>query len=85
VFVTGVGTGTYNTSAGEVARDQVLWADIRNRIDTGPGKGRQVQSQISIMDTHSLVLTNPVEAQRGRTMFRLWRFYPGPPPPGVNE
>ena len=32
VFVTGVGAGTFNTPADEIARKDVLWSDIRSRI-----------------------------------------------------
>lgn len=86
VFITGVGAGTYNTPASEMARKDVLWADIRNQIKIGAGAPRQVRSSITIEDSHPWVFgINLLEAERARTNFRLWRFYPGPPPPGVNE
>ena len=86
VFIVGVGAGTYNTPASELAREDVLWSDIRERIDAGTSLPRQVRSTITIEDSHPWVFeVNLIEAQRGTTNFRLWRFYPGPPPPGVNE
>jgi len=86
VFVTGVGAGTFNTPADEIARKDVLWSDIRSRITTRSNAPRHVQSVIAIDDQRVWIYgLNLVEAQRGRTNFRLWRFYPGPPPAGVNE
>ena len=86
VFVTGVGAGTFNTPADEIARKDVLWSDIRSRITTGSNAPRHVQSVIAIDDQRVWIYgLNLVEAQRGKTIFRLWRFYPGPPPAGVNE
>ncbi len=86
VFVTGVGAGTFNTPADEIARKDVLWSDIRSRITTRSNAPRHVQSVIAIDDQRVWIYgLNLVEAQRGKTNFRLWRFYPGPPPAGVNE
>jgi hypothetical protein len=86
VFITGVGAGTFNTPADEIARKDVLWSDIRGRITTGSNAPRHVQSVIAIDDQRVWIYgLNLVEAQRGKTNFRLWRFYPGPPPAGVNE
>jgi len=86
VFVTGVGAGTFNTPADEIARKDVLWSDIRSRITTGSNAPRHVQSVIAIDDQRVWIYgLNLVEAQRGKANFRLWRFYPGPPPAGVNE
>jgi len=86
VFVTGVGAGTFNTPADEIARKDVLWSDIRSRITTGSNAPRHVQSVIAIDDQRVWIYgLNLVEAQRATTNFRLWRFYPGPPPAGVNE
>ena len=86
VFITGVGAGTFNTPADEIARKDVLWSEIRSRITTGSNAPRHVQSVIAIDDQRVWIYgLNLVEAQRGKTNFRLWRFYPGPPPAGVNE
>jgi hypothetical protein len=86
VFVTGVGAGTFNTPADEIARKDVLWSDIRSRITTRSNAPRHVQSVIAIDDKRVWIYgLDLVEAQRGKTNFRLWRFYPGPPPAGVNE
>jgi hypothetical protein len=86
LFITGVAAGTYNTPADSIAQKDVLWADIRERITAGSSIPRQVRSEISIEDNHPWVFgINLVEAQRGRNNSRMWRFYPGPPPAGVNE
>ena len=86
VFITGVAAGTYNTPADSLAQKDVLWADIRERITTGSDAPRRVRSTISIEDSHPWVFgINLIEAQRGKNSFRMWRFYPGPPPDGVNE
>ena len=86
VFITGVAAGTYNTPADSLAQKDVLWADIRERISTGSDFPRRVRSTISIEDSHPWVFgINLIEAQRGKNNFRMWRFYPGPPPDGVNE
>ena len=86
VFITGVAAGTYNTPADSLAQKDVLWADIRERISTSAYAPRRVRSQISIEDSHPWIFgMNLIEAQRGKNNFRMWRFYPGPPPDGVNE
>ena len=86
VFIVGVGEGTYNTSSSELARKDILWPDIRQRINSGMSTPRQVRSTITIEDAHPWAFgINLIEAQRGQTNFRLWRFYPGPSPQGVNE
>jgi hypothetical protein len=86
VFITGVAAGTYNSPADNLAQKDVLWGDIRERISTGSDAPRRVRSSITIEDSHPWVFgINLIEAQRGKNNFRLWRFYPGPPPAGVNE
>ena len=86
VFITGVAAGTYNTPADSLAQKDVLWADIRERISTGSDAPRRVRSSITIEDSHPWIFgMNLIEAQRGKNNFRMWRFYPGPPPAGVNE
>ena len=86
VFVTGVATGSYNTPATEQARESVLWPDLAERIDSSQSGPRQVRSLISVEDSRDWVFgIRLVEAQRASTTFRLWRFYPGPPPPGGIE
>ena len=86
VFITGVAAGTYNTPADSLAQKDVLWADIRERISTGSDAPRRVRSSITIEDSHPWIFgINLIEAQRGKNNFRMWRFYPGPPPAGVNE
>ena len=86
VFITGVATGAYNTPATEQARKTVLWPDIQGSISTTQHTSdRMVRSQITIEDSKPWVYgINLVEANRGTAVFRLWRFYPGPPT-GVFE
>jgi len=86
VFITGVGSGSYNTPATAQARDSVLWPDLANRINAGESGPRQVRSLISVEDSRNWVFgIRLIEAQRAATFFRLWRFYPGPPPAGGIE
>lgn len=86
VFITGVAAGTYNTPADGLAQKDILWSDIRERLHTGTYAPRRVRSEISIEDSHPWVFgINLTEAQRGKNNSRMWRFYPGPPPAGVNE
>ena len=86
VFITGVGSGSYNTPATVQARDSVLWPDLANRINAGENGPRQVRSLISVEESRNWVFgIRLIEAQRAATFFRLWRFYPGPPPAGGIE
>ncbi len=86
VFITGVASGSYNNPATEQARASVVWPDIRSRIAAGQAAPRQVRSQITIEDSRPWILgINLIEAHRGSAFFRLWRFYPGPPPAGGFE
>ena len=86
VFITGVGSGSYNTPATAQARDSVLWPDLANRISAGENGPRQVRSLISVEDSRNWVFgIRLIEAERAATFFRLWRFYPGPPPAGGIE
>jgi len=86
VFITGVAEGSYQTPATAQVRSSIIWPDIRSRIAAGQSAPRQVSSQIFIEDSRPWILSiNLIEAHRGSTFFRLWRFYPGPPPPGGPE
>ena len=86
VFITGVATGSYNTPATEQARNAVLWPDLANRINAGDNGPRQVRSLITVEDSRDWIFgIRLIEAQRAATYFRLWRFYPGPPPAGGIE
>jgi hypothetical protein len=86
LFITGIAAGTYNTPAASVAQKDVLWTDIRERLSAASYSPRRVRSEISIEDSHSWIFgMNLIEAQRGKSNSRMWRFYPGPPPDGVNE
>ena len=86
VFITGVASGSYNTPATEHARENVLWPDLADRINTGQTGPRQVRSLISVEDSRDWIFgIQLIEAQRAETNCRLWRFYPGPPPDGGFE
>jgi len=87
VFITGVSAGAYPAQADGQARLSVVWPDIRERlaaeVDTS---SRQARSRIAIQDTRPWMFgVELVESQRGTGVFRLWRFYPGPPEPGGVE
>jgi hypothetical protein len=86
-FISGVTGGAYPTPAHQPASLSVMWPDIRERLtvelDTG---ARQARGRIAIQDARPWLFgLELVEAQRGTGVFRLWRFYPGPPKPGGVE
>lgn len=86
VFITGVASGSYNLPATEQARESILWPDLAHRIQSGASAERQVRSVISVEDSRNWIFgIQLLEAQRAETNFRLWRFYPGPPPLGGIE
>lgn len=87
VFISGVAGGAYDTPAVGQVRQSIAWTDIRNSITAeGELANRQVRSQIAVVRTRPWAYgINLVEAHEGRAYFRLWRFYPGPPPPGGIE
>ncbi len=86
VFITGVASGAYNNPAVGQAQESVLWPDLRDRLETAHAGARLVRSQIAVEDSRNWVFgIQLIEAQRAGTFFRLWRFYPGPPPPGGIE
>ncbi len=86
VFITGLASGAYTNPATGQARASVLWPDLRDRLDAGQSGARRVRSQIIVEDSRTWLFgIQLVEAQRGASTFRLWRFYPGPPPPGGIE
>lgn len=85
VFLTGVATGSYKTPATELAKKAVtsedLRASIKARIDgADPQTTFTARSQINVEATRlSFLGVNFVEAQKGGSVFRLWRFRPGKP------
>jgi len=85
VFISGVARGSYNTPAN--ANASILWADIRSSLHVGAVPAdRYVYAGIDIGNSLPwLYGINLNETQRAKTHFRLWRFYPGPPPPGGYE
>ena len=86
IFITGVAEGSYNTPATSMARGTILWPDIQEAVATNQDAPRSVRSTISIEKTTPWAFgITLIEAHKGITVFRLWRFYPGPPPPGGFE
>ncbi|MBC8336874.1 MAG: pilus assembly protein [Anaerolineales bacterium] len=86
VFITGVAEGSYNTPATSIARGTILWPDIQEAVATSQDAPRRVRSMITMEKTTPWAFgINLIEAQKGQSVFRLWRFYPGPPPPGGFE
>ncbi len=86
VFITGIASGSYNTPATGQAKAAMLWPDLRNQIGAAQNGPRQVRSLIAVEDSRNWVFgIRLVEAERAATFFRLWRFYPGPPPAGGIE
>jgi len=86
VFMAGVGTGSYNEPATDQGVSASIWSDIRAGISAEQTGERTVQSLISIEDSRKIILgVNFVEVHRGGATFRLWRFFPGPPPAGGYE
>ncbi len=86
VFITGVASGSYNMPATAQGKAAMLWPDLRNQIGAAQNGPRQVRSLISVEDSRNWVFgIRLVEAERAATFFRLWRFYPGPPPAGGIE
>ena len=86
VFITGVAQGSYNIPATEKAKVSVLWPDLADRINASQSGTRQVRSLIAVDDSRNWIFgIHLIEAQRAATYFRLWRFYPGPPPAGGIE
>jgi hypothetical protein len=85
VFISGVARGSFNTPAS--TDGSILWSDIRSSIGVHaqPAK-RQVSSILGMSKSQDWLYGITLnETHTGRTYFRLWRFYPGPPPPGGWE
>ena len=83
LFITGVAEGVYDQPASGQARLSVPWADLRAGLQAAPlsPAQRQVRSVIDIQASYPFIFGLQLEeAQRGMSYFRLWRFYPGPPP-----
>ncbi len=86
VFISGVAGGAYNTPATQQARESIPWPDLAASIESSQSAPRQVRSLISVEDSRDWLFgIQLTEAERAATFFRLWRFYPGPPPPGGIE
>ncbi|MBT7072931.1 MAG: pilus assembly protein [Anaerolineae bacterium] len=86
VFITGVAEGVYNDSATHLVRETILWPDIRDAVTSQQNLSRTVRSSIAIEQNAPWAFgITLIEAQKGRSFFRLWRFYPGPPPEGGFE
>ncbi|MEA3349870.1 MAG: TadE family protein [Chloroflexota bacterium] len=87
VFIEGVSTGTYNTTAEGHARSSVLWPELSGQIALGRNEqDREVRSRITFEHSRPWIFgIQLTEAQRAGSFYRLWRFYPGPPSPGGVE
>lgn len=86
VFITGVAGGAYKNPAVGQARASVLWPDLRDGLQTSQAGARRVRSRIAVEDSRTWIFgIRLIEAHQGASIFRLWRFYPGPPPPGGIE
>jgi hypothetical protein len=86
IFASGVAQGAYNQPATGQALNSTLWPDLTAQIDVAQSGPRQVRSLIAVEDARNWVFgIRLLEAQRAASTFRLWRFYPGPPPAGGIE
>jgi hypothetical protein len=87
IFIAGVSAGSYPAPSDGQARRSVAWPDIGERLRVEADEStRQARSQLSIQDARPWMFgLQLVEAQRGKAVNRLWRFYPGPPAPGGVE
>lgn len=79
LFLSGVATGAYKTPATSQALQRITNEDIRGAIKAGIQDPYTVRSTIEIDQVRLTVLGVEFrEVQRGETIFRLWRFRPGP-------
>jgi hypothetical protein len=87
VFISGVTAGAYPAPADGQARMSVAWPDIGERLTVElDANSRQARSRLAIQDSRPWMFGVELEeAQQGSGVFRLWRFYPGPPKPGGVE
>jgi hypothetical protein len=87
MFMSGVAAGVYPAPADGQARMSVAWPDIGERLRVElDANSRQARSRLDIQDSRPWMFGIELkEAQRGSGVFRLWRFYPGPPKPGGVE
>jgi hypothetical protein len=84
-FITGTAEGAYSRPGN--AGSSILWSDIRSSVSTTKNPDdRQVSVRVSL-NKHARWIYGILleEVHDARTHFRLWRFYPGPPPPGGVE
>ena len=85
VFVSGVASGAYRQPAGEIAKKAVTSPDLRSAIKTGVDGGDPrttftARSRITVETSRLTFMgVNFIEAQKGQSIFRLWRFRPGKP------
>lgn len=79
LFLSGVATGAYKTPATSQAIQRITNEDIRGAIQAVIQDPYTVRSRIEIDQVRLTVLGVEFrEVQRGETVFRLWRFRPGP-------
>ena len=81
LFINGVAAGSYDANGIVQSQKSVTWPDIRKGFSwTDQTQARSAHTWISIENARPGPLgANIVEAYRGSTFFRLWRFYAGPP------
>ena len=85
VFISGVARGAYSTPGS--ASSSVLWSDLRSSIQVGANDSdRQAYARLAVQKKRNWLYGIMLqEVHQAETNFRLWRFYPGPPPPGGYE
>ena len=85
VFISGVARGAYSTPGSTGA--SVLWSDLRSSIQVGASDSdRQAYARVAVQKERNWLFGILLqEVHQAETNFRLWRFYPGPPPPGGYE
>lgn len=84
VFAQGVAAGSYDPGAVVLANRSVPWPDIRGSISwLEQPEIKSARTWISIENTRpGLFGIDLTESYRASVVFRLWRFYAGPPPEG---
>jgi len=78
LFASGVAQGVYETPRGEQSLAAAVWDDLKQAVRLG-AEGRTAEAAIRLkrrgVGPWGLLVE---ERQAGRTVFFLWRFYPGP-------
>jgi hypothetical protein len=84
VFAEGVAAGSYDSQAMALAHRSVAWPDLREGIAwTRQPEIKSARTWISVENTRpGLLGVQLTESYRASVVFRLWRFYAGPPAEG---